>query len=309
MKTFVVSPENKGQRLDQWLAKKNPEYSRSAWQKKINAGEVSIANKHATPHHILKEGERINIVIKKHTRTPKLKPSELLRLLFEDKHYAVVEKPAGWVVHAGTGKAEHLITEALAYQFKGKLSTAGGKDRPGIVHRLDKDTSGLLVVAKTNPAHRALVKQFEDRTVQKEYIALIEGHLFPDRGSIEAPLQRSKKHRKKIQISSRGEGRYALTHYKVKNRFEKPFPTTLIEIQIATGRTHQIRVHLEAIGHPVMGDKVYGNNSEAKGNRIGLHRQFLHAASLKFRSPSTQKKVHYRSKLPSDLKEALTRLS
>jgi 23S rRNA pseudouridine1911/1915/1917 synthase len=308
MKILKPEIENKGHRLDQWLAQEQPEFSRSAWQKKIKAGEIRVNGKPpASAHQSLKGNETVEIVVKK-IASRKIPETPLLHLLFENKDYAVIEKPAGWTVHAGSGTTGHLITDALANQLKGKLSTTGGKDRPGIVHRLDKDTSGILVVAKSNTAHRFLAKQFEERKIQKEYLALVEGHVTPSRGSIEAPLGRNRLNRQKIRVVQEKDSRYALTHYTVLKTFNLPVACSLIQVRIETGRTHQIRVHFEAIGHPVLGDSLYGRTATRDEEVLGLHRQFLHAERLAFTSPSTGKKVEYKSPLPADLKETLDKL-
>lgn len=308
MKILKVEPASKGKRLDQWLAQKNTEYSRSAWQKKIKTGEVRLNRKKVSPHQALKGNENVEITIKKASARTSSPSTPLLRILFEDKNYAVVEKPAGWTVHAGSGTTGHLITDALSNQLKGKLSTTGGKDRPGIVHRLDKDTSGLLIVAKTNTAHRFLAKQFEERKIQKEYVALVEGHVTPSRGSIEAPLGRNRLNRQKIRVIQEKDSRYALTHYTVLKTFDLPVVCSLVQVRIETGRTHQIRVHFEAIGHPVLGDSMYGKTAVRDEQALGLKRQFLHAERLAFTSPSTGKNVEYRCPLPEDLRETLEKL-
>lgn len=306
MEILKSEMDAKGQRLDQWLAKVRPELSRSAWQKKIKAGEVCLNGKPVPAHHAIKTGETflLRFPQKKTTSNSTL----TLNIVFEDEQYAVLEKPAGLTVHPGSGTHGDTLVQALEAHFKKNLSTQSDADRPGIVHRLDKDTSGLLVIAKTNAAHRHLAKQFEARTIEKEYVTLVEGHLFPDQGSIEAPLKRNPHQREKMMAQSGPGSRYALTHYEVLERFDQPFKASLLNIRIATGRTHQIRVHFKAIGHPVLGDKTYGHEALPKAQKIGLERQFLHARRLGFTSPTTQKTVHYESPLPEELQRTLEQL-
>lgn len=299
-----------GTRLDIWLSQHDLKESRSTWQKRITAGEIRVNKKKVTPHHKLREGDHIEISTPKSpspaknyrlhaTDSPTTTP---LAILFEDKNYLVIDKPAGLVVHPGSGHKDDTLVERLEAHTK-TLSTMGGGERPGIVHRLDKDTSGVMVIAKNNETHRWLTDQFMEKKVKKEYIALVHGRVEPREGSIEAPLTRNQKNRTKIQVSTGQKSRYALTHYHVEHTFSAPFPASLLSITIETGRTHQIRVHLEAIGHPVIGDSVYTRRDEhALDKTLGLSRQFLHAESLEFISPTTKKKVKYRAPLPLELK-------
>jgi 23S rRNA pseudouridine1911/1915/1917 synthase len=303
-KTFQIEA-TEGLRLDHWLTQKFPEESRSYWQKKVKNKEVLVNNKKSKPHYSLRLSDQITINLK--TATTNLTGEDLnLSIIFEDKNYAIIDKPAGLVVHPGAGHKDHTLVHGLIHYFGQDLSNTGGAERPGIVHRLDKDTSGLLIIAKNNQTHRTLSKQFEEKTIEKTYIALLEGHLSPEKGSIEAPLNRNKINRQKISISTREGSRYALSHYLIKEYFKRPLPCSLVEINIETGRTHQIRVHFESIGFPVLGDSTYGH---AKANsaleKIGLHRQFLHAARLKFISPTTKKEVAYESALTEELSEVL----
>lgn len=309
-RTLQVPPESAGQRLDVWLAQQESTLSRSAWKKKIQAGEVCSGGKILSPHHEVRANESIVLRFPKpKTLSTEDSSKNTLNILFENKAYAILNKPAGLTVHKGAGVQAATLADALLTHFGNKqLSTEGGLDRPGLVHRLDKDTSGLMVIAKTNAAHRNLAEQFASRTVQKTYLALVEGHLFPDQGSIEAPLKRDPHHRKKMTTQSGPGSRYALSHYEVKTRFSHPIKSTLIAVRIATGRTHQIRAHFEAIGHPILGDKTYGKEAQLKGESIGLNRQFLHAHELRFKDPDTKKEVHYQVELPEDLALALEKL-
>jgi len=307
--TLTVTPDEKGLRLDHWLVARFPEKSRSFWQKQVKQKAIRFNHKVVSSNAVLKGGETVKIRLQ--TPTSTLKGENIpLDIVFEDKNYAVINKPAGLVVHPGAGHQGHTLVHALLYHFKKNLSKTGDPDRPGIVHRLDKDTSGLLMIAKNDAAHRFLSEQFEKKEVQKIYITLVEGDLNPSRGSIEAPLSRGEKNRTQIKVTQKGDSRYALTHYEVEKRFDFPLPCSLLKVRIETGRTHQIRVHFKAIGHPVLGDMTYTKPSlKPVSETLGLTRQFLHAAELSFISPTTKKRVHYKSELPKDLQNALKKLS
>lgn len=297
-------------RLDQWLPQKHPDESRSAWQKRIKKGDVRVNGKKVTPHYFVCEKDKIKIS----TPTPPAPPVPSidyglqttdsptpLSILFEDKNYLVIDKPAGLVVHPGSGHHGETLVDLLKAHTQ-NLSHAGGEDRLGIVHRLDKDTSGVMVIAKNNETHRWLTNQFVEKKVKKEYIALVHGHVEPREGSIEAPLTRNQKNRTKITVSTGQKSRYALTHYRVERTFSFPFPASLLTVQIETGRTHQIRVHFEAIGHPLVGDPVYTRRDEhALDQTLGLSRQFLHAKSLEFSSPTTKRISQYSAEIPAEL--------
>ena len=308
IKTFQIQTDQ-GVRLDQWLSQKFPEESRNYWQKKVKNKEILVNNKKSKSHYILKIGDEVTLKLE--TQSSTLTGEKIpLDIVFEDENYAIINKPAGLVVHPGAGHKDHTLVHGLIYHFGKSLSESSGSNRPGIVHRLDKETSGLLVIAKNNQTHRNLSQQFEAKTVKKTYQALIEGTLQPEKGSIEAPLNRSKINRQKISISTRKGSRYALTHYEVKKYFQSPFKASLLQVRIETGRTHQIRVHFESIGHPVIADQTYGHPKTNKiSDTLGLKRQFLHATELKFISPTTQKQVHYKSPLSPDLADFLENLS
>jgi 23S rRNA pseudouridine1911/1915/1917 synthase len=220
---------------------------------------------------------------------------------------AVVNKPAGMLVHAGAGTGDDprnrgTLVNALLYRF-GALSEVGGDLRPGIVHRLDKDTSGLLVIARTPQAYDALVAQLADRSMGRTYLALALGHVVADEGTIDAPIGRSARQPTRMTVSTTGKA--ARSHYRVLRRFDRPVPTTLLEVVLETGRTHQIRVHLAAIGHPVAGDTRYGG----RARELGLERPFLHAERLRFTHPSHGGVVELASGLPADLAGVLAQLS
>lgn len=305
-----ISPENSaGERIDSWLHKTYPEKSRSTWKKHLISGEVRVNKKKVTPHYKLREDDQI--IINLVPVSSQLEPEDIpLDIIFEDDNYAVINKPAGLVSHPGTGNPTHTLAHALLFHFKKNLSDLSGSNRPGIVHRLDKDTSGLIIIAKTNTAHQYLAKQFEQHQIKKIYKTLVSGHIKPKNGTINAPLNRSETHRQKISVTSRPGSRHAITHYKVKNTFSTPFAASLLEVIIETGRTHQIRVHLSSIGFPVLGDKQYGKRSANNASKeLGLTRQFLHAHTLSFISPTTKKEVAYTAPLPEELEQFLTQLS
>lgn len=298
-----------GKRIDQWLAHSYPEDSRSTWQKRLKTGEVRVNGRKVSSHYKLEKNDDVTVNLR--PVRPTLTPKALdLDILFEDEHYAICDKPAGLVVHPGSGRHEHTLVHGLLHHFGNSLSTIGNPERPGIVHRLDKDTSGLMVIAKTNHAHQSLAKQFENKTVQKEYHALVLGLLAPKTGTIHAPLSRNETQRQKIMVTSRPGSRDAVTHYEVIARFTQPIEASLLKIRLETGRTHQIRVHFGAIGFPILGDPLYGNRTANRTLGVmGLQRQFLHAQKLSFLSPTTGEKVTYTSKLPEELKQILDRFT
>lgn len=254
----------------------------------------------------LKEGDELIVII------PSIKEIGIqaekipLDVVYEDPEIIVVNKPAGMVVHP-TDHGAHVsgtLVNALLYHCK-DLSGIGGEKRPGIVHRLDKDTSGLIISAKNDKAHNYIAKQIENREVIKKYITLLKGHLTPLAGSIESPLLKTGG-AKDVRVSGQKKAKYALTHYKVK-KYVGDY--SLVEVQIVTGRTHQIRVHFSAIGHPVCGDEMYGDKTQnLKLKTQGLYRQFLHAAYLKFRLPKNNKIIELSTPLPNDLKAVLKKL-
>ncbi len=307
MRHHVVAPEEKGLRLDQYLARVKPDFTRSFIQKLIKGGSVFVNHKKITKAaQRLAEGNELIVMVPSLKEVGILAEKIPLDIVYEDKDLLVVNKPPFMAVHP-TDHGAHVagtLVNALLHHCK-DLSGIGGVRRPGLVHRLDKDTSGLMVVAKNDETHRALSKQFEAREVTKKYITLLKGHLKPQEGSVEAPLQKGRD--QKIHISRLGKAKYALTHYKVK---EYVGDYSLVEVQIVTGRTHQIRVHFAAIGHPVAGDKEYGD-ADVNGELavLGLNRQFLHAAHLEFKHPKKGKTMKLEAPVPTDLKAVLKKLA
>lgn len=306
MRHYTVTPEEAGLRLDLYLAKVKPDLTRSFIQKLIKGGSVFVNNKKTTkPATKLKEEDELMVIIPSIKEVGIVAEDIPLDVVYEDSDILVVNKPAGMVVHP-TDHGAHVsgtLVNAVLHYCK-DLSGIGGEKRPGIVHRLDKNTSGLIIVAKNDKAHNYVSKQIQDRTVTKKYLTLLSCHLEPKEGSIEAPLM--KLHGEKdMRVSGRKKAKYALTHYKVIKYIDD---YSLVEVQIVTGRTHQIRVHFASIGHPVCGDEMYG---DADVNRIlkekaGLERQFLHAAYLKFKLPKNDEPIELTAPLAKDLEEVLT---
>jgi len=294
---LIVSEDDAKLRLDQLLARRLPQYSRSRLQQLIRSGFVRLNDASTRPSQIVRAGDKIDV------REPPVEQIETrpqripLDILFEDDDLIVINKPAGLTVHPGARQREHTLVNALLSHCT-TLSGIGGKERPGIVHRLDKETSGCLVVAKNDLAHRELSRQFADRIVEKIYLALVAGKLRKPAGVIEERIGRHPVHRQRMSVTSL-RGRTAKTEYRVVRSNEE---ASLIECRLHSGRTHQIRVHLHHLGHPILGDKVYGARL-AKN----FPRQMLHASELGFRHPRTGEWKQFQASLPDDFKEAVAR--
>lgn len=299
---FSTGKEHAGKRLDQALHEQLPQFSRARLQDWIKHGRVRVNGAPERPSRLLREGDRIEV---EPAELPPLRaaPEAIpLRVLYEDDNFVAIDKPAGMVVHAGAGVHRGTLVNALLHRFD-SLSGLGGELRPGIVHRLDRYTSGVLLVAKTDAAHRALAEQFASRQVEKTYLALVHGNVKADRGRIEKPIARDPQRR--IRMTARlGHGRAAWTEYRVLRRFER---FTWLEVRIGTGRTHQIRVHLSSIGHPVAGDRLYGAPAGVEG-LPPLERFFLHAHRIRFHQPFTGQAVEIVSPLPEDLRAWMDQL-
>jgi 23S rRNA pseudouridine1911/1915/1917 synthase len=310
MRHYTVPSSEEGKRLDQFITNEKPDLTRAFIQKLIKDGNVFVNNKKVTKTgHKLKEGDELMVTIPSIKEVGIVAENIPLTIVYEDADIVVVNKPAGMVVHP-TDHGAHVsgtLVNALMHHCK-DLSGIGGEKRPGIVHRLDKDTSGLIITAKNDKAHHAISKQIQDRAVTKQYITLLKGHLSPKKGSIEAPLIKSQAGgRRDVQVSGKDKAKYALTHYEV---LEYAGDYSLVKVQIVTGRTHQIRVHFKAIGHPVCGDEMYGDpKTNAELKKLGLNRQFLHAAELTFKLPKNQKELHLTAELSKDLNEVLAKLT
>jgi 23S rRNA pseudouridine1911/1915/1917 synthase len=332
LRTIEAPQEAKGQRLDQFLVAQLEGVSRSRIQLLIDQGGVLVNGLVEKASLKLRGGERIDITGEPHPAPLKAAPEDIpLDVIFEDADLAVINKPAGMMVHAGSGqnddaRSRGTLVNALLYRFKA-LSATGGDLRPGIVHRLDKDTSGLIVVAKNDRAHAALAEMFSSRQIKKTYLALVQGELERAKGTINASVGRDPMRRTRMTAKPLGDARTAVTHYEVVRRLANRFGKfTLIRVRIETGRTHQIRVHMASIGHPVVGDTLYGGAGQltdqvasqaatskaarrkTEPERLKLGRNFLHAARLEFPHPKTGKLLQLEAPLPAELESFLARL-
>ena len=298
MKKFIVSVEDEGKRIDAYLASRNEELSRVAIQRLIDEEKILVNNKVTKASYKVQEGDLITLE-EEQPREVSLKAQEIpIEIIYEDKDIIVVNKPKGMVVHPANGNPDGTLVNAIMAICKDSLSGIGGELRPGIVHRLDKDTSGVLIVAKNDKAHINMSEQIKEHKVEKTYIALVRGIVKENEASIDMPIGRSDKDRKKMAVKKNGKN--AITHFKVLERFPK-HNCTLLEIKIETGRTHQIRVHLSHIGYPVIGDEVYSSGK----NEWNIKGQCLHAKSLKFRHPITNKEMFLEAKIPDYLKNII----
>ena len=302
---FTVEQSRPSERLDVFLREKFPAASRGAMQRLIEQGHILVDGKTVKPTHSPRAGEKIEVHWPE-ARPAEAQPEEIpLDILFEDKSLLVVNKPAGLVVHPAAGHEEHTLVNALLFHCKGSLSGIGGVARPGIVHRLDKETSGCLVVAKNDETHIALSEQFANRVVKKVYHAIVCGEVPREAGEIHAAIARHPTHRKRMAVQDDSDGRAAHTSYRV---LEKLKCATYVEVQIHTGRTHQIRVHFQHLGHPVVGDDTYGSTKNKRLKELANYaapRVLLHAKNLNFIHPRTQKPLKVSAPLPDDFKLAL----
>lgn len=299
MSRLIVDGENAGLRLDAYISTNVDELSRTAVKRLIEDGNIVVNGKEQKVSYKVQENDEISVVI------PAAKELDIqaqdipVEIVYEDKDIIVVNKPKGLVVHPANGNWDGTLVNAIMAICKDSLSGIGGEIRPGIVHRLDKDTSGLLIIAKNDDAHINMSNQIKDRKVKKIYYALVRGVVPENEATIDMPIGRSTKDRKKMAVNK--NGKEAITHFKVIERFDK---YTLLEVKIDTGRTHQIRVHLSEIGYPVVGDEVYSNGK----NEFGVHGQLLHAKCLDFNHPITGEKMHLEAELPQEFVNVLTRL-
>lgn len=294
MKETVVEMQNG--RLDKVCSEIFSDYSRSQIKQLLDGGNITVNGKTEKAKYKVKSGDVIRLE-EPETKTLELRPENIpLDIVYEDDDVIVINKPQGMVVHPAPGHDEHTLVNALLYHCP--LSTINGTFRPGIVHRIDKDTSGLLMVAKNDKAHRSLAKQLKDKTNIREYVALVHGRIAEDEGTINAPIGRRLKDRKKQAVVK--DGRNAVTHFEVLKRYRD---YTFVKCILETGRTHQIRVHMKYIGHPLVGDPLYGPKKTIKGNG-----QFLHAGKLGFVHPTTGKLLIFEAPLPKIFQECLEKL-
>ena len=331
-RVIEVPADGAGQRLDQFVASQLEGVSRSRVQMLMDQGDVLVNGEREKASLKLRGGERITVTGEPHPAPLKAVAEDIpLDVVFEDADLAVVNKPAGMMVHAGSGQNEDArslgtLVNALLFRFK-KLSSTGGELRPGIVHRLDKDTSGLIVVAKNDRTHAALGEMFSNRQIKKTYIALVQGSVERARGTINAGVGRDPVRRTRMTTQPTENARTAVSHFEVVRRLSNRFGKfTLVRVRIETGRTHQIRVHMASIGHPVVGDTLYGGAGQltdqvasqaaqskaarrrAEPERLKLGRNFLHAARLEFTHPRTGKLLELEAPLPEELENFLSRL-
>ncbi len=290
-----ITEEHVGTRLDRFLVSMLTATSRTTVQQLISDGGILVNERTSKPGYVLRNGDEVEVSSTTakpaaSTVAPHLLP---LDIVYEDDDLLVINKQAGMVVHPAAGHADDTLVNALLARYPALQDAEG--DRPGIVHRLDRDTSGLIIVAKNLPTQAALIEQMKRHEITKRYLALVEGNVSLDHGSIDAPIGRDQRHRQKMAVTAVGS-REAITHFHVLERFQRH---TLLLVQLETGRTHQIRVHLQAIGHPVVGDPVYGSGHT--NPHIPLHRQFLHASQLSFTHPITGILLNLEAPLPADL--------
>ncbi|MBI3649500.1 MAG: RluA family pseudouridine synthase [Acidobacteria bacterium] len=308
---LTTTNDDAGKRLDAFLASQLRDLSRTRLQRAIEDGEVLINERAVKPSYKLRAGDQIEIDLPEPPPVALLAEPLALDIVYEDEDLIVVDKPAGMIVHPGAGIESGTLANALVYHFN-ELSGSAGRIRPGIVHRIDKDTSGLLVVAKNDAAHTKISEQFHDRKVFKMYVALVYGRVSQSLGDIEANIGRSPHNRTRMAVLRGNSGRYAHTIFQVVDRYTE---FSLLQVQIKTGRTHQIRVHLSHIGHPVVSDTLYGmgrdntvQDAKMKKQVRLLGRHFLHAAQLEFTHPTTGELLKFASPMPHKLTSFLALL-
>jgi 23S rRNA pseudouridine1911/1915/1917 synthase len=301
-----LRPEHAGWRLDRALAAAVPTLSRERLKALIRSGALNPPVR--DPATKVKGGEAFKLAVPE-PEPAHNEPQDIpLTIVFEDEHLLVIDKAAGLVVHPAAGNRDRTLVNALVHHCGASLSGIGGVARPGIVHRIDKDTSGLLVVAKTDVAHEGLAKQFARHSIERRYLAIVTGMPRSAGGTVDAPLARSSANRKKIAVVKDGRGKRAVTHWK---RLETLRDAALVECRLETGRTHQVRVHMASIGHPLVGDSVYGGVGRTHRKllqELGFHRQALHAAGLGFIHPVTKHRLSFESGMPPDMQELFTAL-
>jgi 23S rRNA pseudouridine1911/1915/1917 synthase len=339
--SHLVPPEAAGQRLDAWLVTQLEGVSRARVQLLLSQESVTVNGENAKPSLRLEGGERVEVLREPVLPPLRAVPEEIpLNIVYEDEDLSVIDKPAGMLVHAGAGarsdeedadgepvvdsRNSGTLVNALLHHYQQQLSTAGGELRPGIVHRLDRQTSGLIIVARNDQAHLKLSEMFAERRLRKTYLALVHGELEKDTGTVNAPIGRDMVRRTRMTTRRTHGSRPALSHYKVEQRLHTRFGKfTLVRVRIETGRTHQIRVHLSSIGHPIVGDSLYGAPGvvRAEGDQVimkksrrraletlALDRNFLHAAELVFAHPRTGAEISLSSPLPPELADFLQKI-
>lgn len=299
MQNIIIDEKYKNVRLDKIIPELDNSITRTMAKKMIEDGIVLVNKKVQKPSYSMSVGDVLEIGKLEIVET-KLKAQDIpVPIIYEDKDIIVVNKPKGMVVHPANGNPDGTLVNAVLAMCKGSLSGIGGEIRPGIVHRLDKDTSGIMIIAKNDISHVNMSKQIQDRKVEKHYIALVRGIIAENEATIDMPIGRSTKDRKKMAVTK--SGKKAVTHFTVIERYRN---CTLLDIKIDTGRTHQIRVHMAEIGHPVIGDEVYSNGK----NEFGVKGQMLHAKSLDFKHPTTEEPMYLEAELPEYFQDVLNSL-
>ena len=299
MKEYIVSQEEKGKRLDTYITSVDTDITRTSAQRLIEDGNILVNGKNAKVSYKIQENDKISVEIPE-PKQIELKAQNIpIEIIYEDSDIIVVNKPKGMVVHPANGNPDGTLVNVIMAICKDSLSGIGGEIRPGIVHRIDKDTSGLLIVAKNDNAHVKMSEQIKNHEVKKTYIALVRGVFKENEATIDMPIGRSTSDRKKMAVNKNGKN--AITHIKVLKRFDK---YTLLKVNIETGRTHQIRVHLSHIGYPIVGDYTYSNGK----NEFDVIGQCLHAQKLEFKHPITQKDMCLEAQLPQYFKDILDKL-
>jgi len=295
----IYEIKNEGVRLDKAIAELDSDISRMMIQKLIEDNKVLVNGKKEKPSYKVKINDKIKIELDPPKETT-LKAEDIpLNIIYEDSDIIIVNKEKGMVVHPGNGNPDGTLANAIMAKCKDSLSGIGGEIRPGIVHRIDKDTSGIIIIAKNDKAHINISEQIKEHKTKKTYLALVRGNVKENEATIDMPIARSKKDRKKMAVDK--DGKKAVTHFKVLKRYND---CTLLEVIIETGRTHQIRVHLAKIGYPIIGDYTYSNGK----NRFNVEGQMLHAYKIKFKHPTTDKEVEYTAELPKYFKDILEKL-
>ena len=302
-KTLIVGREDAGDRLDVWLTRHLEGLTRSRLGKLIDEGQILLEGQRAKAGTRLKEGARVEVHIPESRPSPMEAEAIPLKIVYEDPYLVVIDKPAGMVVHPSAGHSTGTLVHALLHHCR-KLSPIGGVERPGIVHRLDRDPSGLLIVATEEKSHLHLCRQLKDRTLSRCYYAVARGVMKEDSGVIETQIGRHPSDRKRMGVNPR-HGRIAITEFEVVERF---YGFTLVRLRLKTGRTHQIRVHLAHKGHPVVGDQVYGGRKKPAVGEKWIARQALHAYRIGFMHPVEERYLEFESPLPQDMEDLLARM-
>ncbi|MCW2383170.1 MULTISPECIES: RluA family pseudouridine synthase [unclassified Sphingobium] len=307
--TALITQAEHGMRLDRALASVLPALSRERVKALILAGQVTGPDGRPAADPAYKVKADMAFAVEIPAATPAEAQPQAIDLVIahEDAHLIVVDKPAGMVVHPAAGNPDGTLVNALLHHCAGQLSGIGGVARPGIVHRIDKDTSGLLVVAKTDQAHEGLARQFKDHSIDRRYLAIVQGRPAPPSGKVDQWIGRSDADRKKMAVQREGRGKHAITHYRTLERLDR---AALIECRLETGRTHQVRVHMAHLGHPLLGDPVYARGGVHKAllAELGFHRQALHAARLGFIHPVTSQPLSFESPITDDMQQLFSHL-